>query len=483
MLGSFRKFSGSIYAKILLGIIVIPFVFWGMGSSFRGGNKNVIVEIDKDKYSIQDFSEYIQNTVPADKKITENQIEELLSIYIGDILLQKEIESFGMKISDDALSKLIRIQENFKEENKFSRVKYEKFLLKNNIPAYIFEKNLADQEKRRQLFNLIGGGILPPKFLVTSVYDNINQKRTIEYFNLNTFFERDFKYSENEIKEYYENNKENYKEIYKSVNIFEVTPEKLTENNNEYDENFFKTLDEIDDLIVEGKNFDSIINKYNFVKPKTIKINISGKDTSLNKVSNLSFNLIEKIFSLDDSNEILLIDDDNKYFIVEIVKTEILERNLNDENIKKNIILNLKNKKKKELISQILSKINQNNFSKLDFDKYSKDTNSEVKKIKIENINDNKFLEKEIVSQIYKTPEKRVILVYDLTFTEVYMIYTDKIENVKIKENSDDYVKYLNLYKINLTNKILNTYDNYIKKKYEIDINYNALNTVKNYFN
>ena len=57
MLGPIRKFSGTIYAKILLGIIIIPFVFWGMGSSIRGGSKNTVVVIDKEKYSIQEFSE------------------------------------------------------------------------------------------------------------------------------------------------------------------------------------------------------------------------------------------------------------------------------------------------------------------------------------------------------------------------------------------------------------------------------------------
>ena len=169
MLGSFRKFSGSIYAKILLGIIVIPFIFWGMGSSFSGGSKNVIVKIDREKYSIEDFVEYMQTTNSPDKKITENQIEELLSVFIGNILVQKEIESYNIKISDKALSELIKNQEDFKEDNKFSRIKYEKFLLKNNIPAYVFEKNLANQEKRRQLFNLIGRGISPPKFLITTM--------------------------------------------------------------------------------------------------------------------------------------------------------------------------------------------------------------------------------------------------------------------------------------------------------------------------
>ena len=54
MLSSIRKFSTSIYAKILLGIVVIPFVFWGMGTSFRGGNKNVVVVIDNDKLKLED---------------------------------------------------------------------------------------------------------------------------------------------------------------------------------------------------------------------------------------------------------------------------------------------------------------------------------------------------------------------------------------------------------------------------------------------
>ena len=63
MLGSFRKFSGSIYAKILLGIIIVPFVFWGMGSSITGGSKNVVVVIDKEKYSIQHFGNFIKRTV------------------------------------------------------------------------------------------------------------------------------------------------------------------------------------------------------------------------------------------------------------------------------------------------------------------------------------------------------------------------------------------------------------------------------------
>ena len=49
MISSFRKFSSSIYAKIFLFIVAIPFVFWGMGPVFTGGNLNTIVKIGKNK--------------------------------------------------------------------------------------------------------------------------------------------------------------------------------------------------------------------------------------------------------------------------------------------------------------------------------------------------------------------------------------------------------------------------------------------------
>ena len=91
MITSLRKFSSSIYAKILFGIIIIPFVFWGMGSSFVGGNKNIVLSIDKEKYSTQDFVNFVRRFSSPNQTITADQIEEILTIYIGEKLIEKEI--------------------------------------------------------------------------------------------------------------------------------------------------------------------------------------------------------------------------------------------------------------------------------------------------------------------------------------------------------------------------------------------------------
>ena len=481
MITSLKKFSSTIYAKILFGIIIIPFVFWGMGSSFVGGNKNIVLSIDKEKYSTQDFVNFIKRFSSPNQKITADQIEEILTIYIGEKLIEKEADYFKIKLSDNSLSKLVMNQKDFKRDNEFSRIEYEKFLLEKNIPAVVFEANLSYQERKKQLFDFIGGGIISPKFSVNATYDKINQKRNIQLINLDDLLKKEFNFSEEQIKSHYENNKNDYKEIYKSVKIFELTPKKLI-GSNEFNDIFFKNIDEIDDIIIQGENLDYILQKFNLEKPNIFTLNESGQDMNSKIIENIPNSLGEKIFSLNDSEPTALIEVLDKYFIVEVIKTENIIKNLEDKTLKKTILINLKKKAKRKFIAEIVSKINQNNFIKSDFDKLSKEKNISIEKVSLLSQNDNKILKEELVSKIYTIPEKKIIVMHDIAMTESYLIYIDKIENVTIDEKSDTYNKYLRLSRSKISNELFNTYDAYIRKKYKIDINYKTLNTVKNYF-
>ena len=482
MLSSIRKFSTSIYAKILLGIVVIPFVFWGMGSSFTSGSKNIVVIIDKEKYSTQDFTNYIQKFIPNDQKISNDQIEELLSAFIGEKLIEKEVENFGIKLSDKSLSKLIKHQEGFKRENIFSRTEYEKFLLKNNITASSFENNLKNREKKKQLLDIIGGGVLPSKFLIDASYNKINQKRDIQLINLNNVFKKKLNFSEIQIKDYYEKNKNNFKEIYKSVKIFELSPKKLT-GTNEYNNLYFEKIDEIDDFIIQGENLDNIAKRFNFENINTYTFNKSGKDINAKKIDYFSETLIKNIFTLPDTETTALIEAENTFFVIEVLKTENIENKLDNINLKNSILFNLEKDTKRKLIAEIVSKINKKGFNKSDFDELSKNSGSPIQKIKLKNQNDNKILKKELVEQIYNFPEKELVVIHDIDLKKNFLIFIEKIENVTIDKKSDEFREYLNQSRFKVTSGLFNTYDNLIKKNYKIDVNYKTLDTIKNYFN
>ena len=477
MLGSIRKFSSSIYAKIFLFIVAIPFVFWGMGPLFTGGNLNVIVQIGKKKVSTQEFADYL-NYRATDEEITNiSSIEKFLSSFIGDKLINEEIEDFNIKLSDNSLSSIIKNEETFKKDKKFSRTKYEKFLVENNLSAVALESNIAAQYKKEQLLDFIGGGIVPANFLINLNYDKINQSRNIQAINLNKIIKKKITFTNQEVEEYYEKNKDDYKDIKKSIKFIKLNPEILT-NSQEFDDLFYEKIDEIDDLIVEGKSLDFILNEYNLGIGSSAAINKSDALKNLKKIEGIPAKLIKNIFNNDDIEPVTLFESMNEYFVIEVIKTEDIQRKITEESVKKNISLNLENITKRKFISQIISRINKNDFKKIDFDELSKKENAEIIKVKIENQNDDKILKKQIIKQIYAFSEKSVVVVADINFAESYLVYVDKINNKSISKNPDDYNKYFDLSKEKLVNSLYNTYDSYLRNKYEININYKALDSL-----
>jgi hypothetical protein len=262
----------------------------------------------------------------------------------------------------------------------------------------------------------------------------------------------------------------------------EINPKKLI-GTDDFNDIFFKKIDDIHDLIIQGAKLDTIINEYNLGKAIIFKINKFGKDSNYKTINDLPEDLVKNAFLISDEEPTALIENEDKFFIIEVFKTENIRKDLTNENVRKDIKKELKILKIRKFMSEIISKINQNNFKKLDFDNLSKEKNVVIQKITLENLSDNKILKKQFVNQIYAFPEKKIIVANDIELSENFLIYIEKIISASINENSDEYQKYLKLSKISITNGLFNTYDNYIKKKYEIDINYKVLKTVKNYFN
>ena len=59
MLTSIGKFSKSFLLKLFVGIIILPFVFWGMGDVFTSGNTNSLAKINNENISTEEFIDHI----------------------------------------------------------------------------------------------------------------------------------------------------------------------------------------------------------------------------------------------------------------------------------------------------------------------------------------------------------------------------------------------------------------------------------------
>ena len=210
MLTSIGKFSKSFFIKLLVGIIILPFVFWGMGDVFRGGNQNVIASIDSEKISTQEFVEYLRRLNLNEDQIENlpktDLIEKILSEYIGKRVMVLEIEKLGITVNDNSLRNIIKNDTLFFKDNKFSRTEYEKFLIKSGVTAPLFEKNIAEQEKKRQFLSSLSGGIVVPELLVKKEYRKENQTKIIKYIDLEKYHSKN-KPTEKSKKELFEKNK------------------------------------------------------------------------------------------------------------------------------------------------------------------------------------------------------------------------------------------------------------------------------------
>ena len=112
MISSFRNFAKTKFAGLLVFIMIIPFVFWGMGSMFSSGNTNNIAKINNTNISTENFIEYINNSNIPNQSIRENInkniIEDMLSALISTTLLDLEIKDFNFLITENTLLNKIK---------------------------------------------------------------------------------------------------------------------------------------------------------------------------------------------------------------------------------------------------------------------------------------------------------------------------------------------------------------------------------------
>jgi len=480
MLNNIRNFSKTWFAKILLVIIIIPFVFWGMGGVFSGGNTNNIAKINNQSISTQDFINYLNSskidTNYIKDNIDENVIEELLAELISTTMLSLEIKDLSLSISDKVLNKKIIGNENFLDENKkFSRIKYEKFLLSSNLSAPSFEFKLRESELKNNLFAYISGGIKSPTFLTNNIYKNETKKITISYINLENVYKKKEDFLDKEISKFIEENKDTLKEKNISFNYSKITPQNLI-GINEYNETFFEKIDEIENEISNGSSFKELLNKYKF---KSIFIK-NLKEDEIKNYDDVEQKFYKKILKNTD-NKIELLDENDYYILYEIVNVQQILPQVENAQFKEKIKQMLSNRSKFEFNNDLMKKISKKEFSQSNFDKLSETNSAKIESIEIKSIKDNEKFSNESVKFMYSMSKNSFTLAVD----EKNNIYLVKIVNIlenNISKNSKNFARYTNQANLKIRDQMFTSYDFFLNDKYKVEINQKTLDRVKNYF-
>ena len=484
MATSIGKLSKSFFLKLLVGIIVLPFVFWGMGDVFRGGSQNVVATVDSNKISTQEFVNYI-NRLNLNKEQVKNLsktdlVEQILSDYIGKKVMSLEIEKLGIVVSDQALRDLIKNDKSFFKDNKFSRTEYEKFLLKSGITAPQFESNIVEQEKRRQFLSSLAGGIVIPEILVEKEFRKENQTKTIKYINLDKYHSKN-KPSKKSIKELYDRNKNVFFTELKSIRYAEIKPE-LISGSKDYNENFFKQLDIIENNVLDGQSFEDTTEAHNLKIIEFNKINAKKENEEKNKLENLPDNLFKKIFNLKNPQSPEVLNIEGKYYLAEIKNEEKKNRPMNDPEVLEALTAQLSFKEKIENNTSLAKDISLGAFDGDNYKKFADDNGLIVKEYKISNLKQNDVFSESLIKRIFLTQDGEINLITNSTLTKSFLISTKKTEYKKLDKNGNEFEQYEAKARLNLINKIYQTYDENANQKYKVEVNQRTIDRVKNSF-
>ena len=456
---------------ILIIVIIIAFGFGGFGGGFLSNNQNNLAKINKTNVTSQDLIDFINRSGIAQetiqKNINNNIIEELLTGLVSNILLSFEIEDFDMTISQNSLSDKIKLNNNFNDNNgNFERLKYEKFLLENNISAPLFEKRLKDRELQKKLFDFIGAGTVSPKFLAKKLYEVENRKLNIEFINLDMFYKKSDEITENDLINFINENEDQLKVEYIDFKYASINPQNLI-GINEYNQEFFDKIDQIENSILNGVEFDSIISE----------LNISTTKVEDYKYSDTSNDIQKKIYEVRNNNFDIFEEGEN-YIIYKIESLKKKKPNLKDNQIKKEIIELVVQKNKFDYNKNILEKIKNEKFTEQNFLELGKD---QIQSLKFNSIKDNNKFEINSVKMLYSLPLKSITLINDEN-NNIYLAKINNYDELNTEMNTEDFEKLLNKENMEIRNNILKSYDLLINQKYNVDINQVAINNVKNLF-
>tara|TARA_B100001063_G_C16716988_1_gene531278 strand:+ start:52 stop:1464 length:1413 start_codon:yes stop_codon:yes gene_type:complete len=469
MISNFRNFAKTKFAGILVFIMIIPFVFWGMGSMFGSGNTNNIAKINKTNISTQEFIDHLNSSgIPQEtirNNLEKNIIEELLSSLISRTLLELEVDDFNMIISENTLFKIIKNNKNFHDEDgNFQRVNYEKFLLENNQSAPVFELRLRGRELQKNLFDYIGAGTVSPKFLIKKMYEEENKELEIEFIDLNNFYKKKEEITENDLKIFLEKNKDQLKIEYLDFDYAIINPMNLI-GVNEFNQSFFDKIDQIEIDLSNEIDFKTITSN---IKIKPLRVNNFRFSSNKNEIE-------KKIFELRKNNFDIFEIGDN-YVLYNIRNIEQKKPDLTDNETKNEIINLVMQKNKFDYNRNLLEKIKKSEFSYNDFKEMGK---NKINNIKLNSVKDNKKFEINAVELLYSMPINSFTLIND----DENNIYLAKIKNFKNRAvNKEKLGEYSNKLNSNIKNTMLKSYDLFLNDKYDVILNQKTIERVKNFF-
>ena len=220
MLGAIRKKSKGWVAYLIVGLITVPFALFGIQQYVGGSSNSAIAIVDGEDISLN----YYYQKLNTQQRNLQEQLgasysaeidnalrQTLIDTLINEKLLENFTSSMKLVTLDEEVRSLIQLNPVFQVDGVFSEERYIQLLRLNNFTPLGYEleqsKSMSLEQIKRNLNN--------SAFLSTAQIEQLNdlasQQREVSFIVLSTEKYQDQIFvNEEQISEYYDNNRSNF---------------------------------------------------------------------------------------------------------------------------------------------------------------------------------------------------------------------------------------------------------------------------------
>jgi peptidyl-prolyl cis-trans isomerase D len=225
MLGFMRKHARSTLIKVAFWMIIVVFVFWGVGVMVSGRDHvNVAAMVDGEPITAQAYQRAYENMhrfyqqlyrenfkpeVVAQLNLHQRALDDL----ILDMLLRREAGRLGLGVDDDEVRDAILGMPSFRSDERFDRNRYLAVLRASGLSATEFEESQRQALLVTKLEGLVTDGIAVSEAEIRDRFQLDNEKITVAFAKVPYAKYRDgVTVTDAEIAEHYEQNQDSFRE-------------------------------------------------------------------------------------------------------------------------------------------------------------------------------------------------------------------------------------------------------------------------------
>ena len=221
MMERLRAGADSLVVKVILGLIILSFVFAGVGSYLIGGSDKPIavigsVEISESQFeqayqnerqSMQEQAGEMFNTLIANPSYLAQFRANVLDRMINQSLLDQYATQLGLRVSDELIKDEIRSMPAFWSNGIFNNEQYLASLRRNGLTPEQFAEFVRQDLSREQLIAAIQGSEFTLNNELASLYKLEEQSRRVRSLTLElNKFAEEIKPTDEEKQAYYQEN-------------------------------------------------------------------------------------------------------------------------------------------------------------------------------------------------------------------------------------------------------------------------------------